>query len=138
MEITVLRKYFSEKSTIGELLIQNKRFCFTLEDRVREGPKVPKETAIPEGRYQVIIDFSNRFQRDMPHILDVPGFEGIRIHSGNTDKDTEGCLLLGLTRGVDFVGNSKTAFGMFFEFLKSALTRESVYVTITHEEPESA
>lgn len=73
--------------------------CFTLEDVVRELPGSPVSTcqiASQIGTYQVTIDFSNRFQRQMPHVLNVPGFDGIRIHSGNSAADTEGYILLGM------------------------------------------
>ena len=63
----------------------------------------------------------------MPHVLDVPGFEGIRIHAGNTDKDTEGCLLVGMTRATDFIGQSRLAFTALMDKLKS-----STDVTITY------
>jgi len=76
------------------------RTCHSLEDEDREVPgqsvaswKIPGETAIPCGLYDVTIDFSNRFKKNMLHILDVPGFEGVRIHGGNTPENTEGCPL---------------------------------------------
>jgi hypothetical protein len=75
------------------------------------------------GSYEVVIDDSSRFKSLMPHILNVPNFEGIRIHSGNTDKDTEGCILLGTTwAGGDFIGNSRVAFANFFTQLRDAKT----------------
>jgi hypothetical protein len=117
MELTVQRRPAANGATLGDLSIDGVWECFTLERAPGEG-KGP----IPAGTYKVIIDFSNRFQRDMPHILDVPGFDGIRIHSGNTDKDTEGCLLLGRKIvGPDFIGESHLAFDAFFPKLKSAL-----------------
>lgn len=131
MEIILERKEFTEKSTIGDFIIDGERFCYSLEDMVREpGVKVPGKTAIPEGRYRVIIDQSARFGRAMPHILDVPGFEGIRIHAGNTDKDTEGCPLLGLDKGPDFVGRSRLAFNQFFDRLYMALRDEECWITV--------
>ena len=120
MNINVCREDYSSKSTIGKMYIDGVFECFTLEDVVRNGPKVPGATAIPAGSYNVIVDFSNRFQKDMPHILDVPGFEGIRIHSGNTDADTEGCILLGRNRAEDYVGESRLAFASFFPKLQAA------------------
>jgi hypothetical protein len=119
MIIGLKRDTFTDKSTIGKLFIDGEFECFTLEDVVRE-TKVYGATAIPVGTYRVIVDFSNHFQKDLPHVLDVPGFEGVRIHCGNTDKDTEGCILLGRTRGEDFIGESKLAFAAFFPSLQSA------------------
>ena len=134
MELKILRKEFTEKSTIGDFFINNTFFSYVLEDMIREpGVKVPGKTAIPEGRYQVIIDQSNRFRRAMPHVLDVPGFEGIRIHAGNTDKDTEGCPLLGFTKTKNVIGNSRLAFNRFFDILYEALIHEKVYITVERE-----
>jgi hypothetical protein len=87
MELKVIRKIFTNKSTIGELHINGKFFCYTLEDKdryVEQGGK--KEfgiTAIPRGTYSVVLSFSNRFQKYLPEILNVPQFVGIRMHTGN-------------------------------------------------------
>lgn len=116
MKLTVKRFEFNPNFTVGKLYIDDVYQCFTLEDVVRKGPKVDGKTAIPAGTYTVIVDHSSRFDRDMPHILDVPGFTGVRIHSGNTSADTEGCILVGNTwTGGDFVGNSKLAFNALFK-----------------------
>lgn len=131
MEIILIRKEFTEKSTIGDFIIDGEWFCYALEDMVREpGVKIPGKTAIPEGRYRVVVDQSTRFGRAMPHILNVPNFEGIRIHAGNTEKDTEGCPLLGFTKGPDFVGQSRLAFNKFFDLLYMALRDEECWITI--------
>lgn len=132
MELTLRRKTLTDRSTIGELTLNDEWLAFTLEDCVRApGVKVQDRTAIPPGRYRVIIDLSNRFKRLMPHILDVPGFTGIRIHSGNTDADTDGCVLLGLTRGNDFIGESKLAFEAFYPVLQKGLENGGeVWLTI--------
>jgi hypothetical protein len=104
--------------TIGKMYIDGIYECYTLEREVFPHSRKP---AIPLGSYKLIIDDSTRFQRPMPHILDVPGYEGIRIHYGNTDKDTEGCILVGTTwAGVDFIGNSRIAFNALFEKMKAA------------------
>lgn len=122
MDIKLRRFEFGTNYTIGKLYVDDVYFCFTLEDKVRpDGEKIDGQTAIPYGTYTVTIDMSTRFGRLMPHVLNVPGFDGIRIHTGNTDADTEGCILLGTTwAGKDFVGNSKFAFDPFFEKLKAA------------------
>lgn len=98
MELLVLRKPTTDGVTLGELYVDGRRECFTLEDAVRSGAKVPGETAIPYGRYQVTITRSQRFQRMLPLVHDVPGFAGVRIHPGNTVEDTSGCILVGMGR----------------------------------------
>ena len=131
MEITVNRKELTEHSTIGEMLIEGQFLCYTLEDCVRpEGVKIPGETAIPPGRYEVIINFSNRFRQLMPLLLNVPNFEGVRIHAGNFAKDTAGCLLLGMSKAEDMVGRSNEAFKKFFPLLQAALKSGKVYITV--------
>lgn len=134
MELSVIRKIFTDISTIGNLFIENEYFCFTLEDVVREpGIKIPGKTAIPYGRYEVIIDQSKRFGRAMPHILDVPMFEGIRIHAGNKSEDVEGCIAVGFTRDKDFIGRSVLAFNQFFDQLYEGLIKDKAFITITTE-----
>ncbi len=139
MHILLTRTNKNEQATLGDLSIDGRPECHTLEDRVREVSgqpvaswKVQGATAIPIGTYQVVIDFSNRFQRLMPHLLDVPGFTGIRIHKGNTDKDTEGCILLGMIEdGADHISQSTVAFDAFFPKLQDALAGEQeVYITV--------
>lgn len=83
--------------TIGRLYIDGKVFCNTLEDPVRE-EKIADKTAIPAGVYEVVVNHSPKFKRDLPLLLDVPNFTGIRIHRGNTAKDTSGCILVGINR----------------------------------------
>lgn len=130
MELVLRRETFTDQSTIGTLDLNGVFDCYTLEDRVRYGPKVPGKTAIPLGRYEVIISWSQRFQKPMPLLLNVPGFEGIRIHSGNTAADTEGCILVGKTEGVDVVGQSRVAFQALFAKLKAAAKKEKMFLSI--------
>lgn len=114
-KLTLWRKWFSTQSTIGELYVGGIFECFTLEDRIRaRGIKIYGRTAIPEGVYPYIIDYSQRFARMMPHILNVPGFSGVRIHPGNTAAATEGCILVGLQRGVDRIISSRLAYDALF------------------------
>lgn len=132
MKLTVQRQILTDNCTIGSLLVDGVFQCYTLEDVVRAaGVKVAGATAIPEGEYQVIIDHSNRFGRDMPHVLNVPMFDGIRIHSGNTAANTEGCILLGKSKGKDFIGQSRMAFDEFFPKLKNGLAAGKVTIEIS-------
>lgn len=141
MEIVVSRKTRTKTTTIGELSINGKFECYTLEDNDRglvqsmpleeiKQKKVFAQTAIPTGRYEVVITFSNRFQQYMPLLLNVPGFEAIRIHSGNTATDTEGCILLGQTLSADFIGNSRAAFRSFLPKIRAVERTEKVFITI--------
>ena len=109
MELYVIRKFFKETYTIGRLYCENMFICSTLEDKIRdlkdlnhdgdfmdEGEgKIYGQTAIPCGRYKVIVTDSPKLKRRLPLLLDVPGFEGIRIHGGASARNTEGCLLVG-------------------------------------------
>ena len=94
MNLTLKRFWFTDKSTIGCLYIDDIFECFTLEDVVRE-VKIQNETAIPEGKYQVIINWSPHFKKVLPRLVNVPNFEGVLIHTGNFPKDTGGCILVG-------------------------------------------
>lgn len=120
MKLKVVRKWFTEESTIGELFIDNVFFCFTLEDKDRnlkqtdsllwiKTRKIYGKTAIPTGTYQVKLTNSNRFQRILPEILNVKGYEGVRIHAGNTAEDTLGCILIGKAKAYDKIFESRTA-----------------------------
>ena len=119
MKIEIKRLYKTENSTIGELTVDGKFECYTLEDKERE-VKIKCETAIPKGTYKVIINKSNRFKKLLPLLLSVPNFEGVRIHPGNTNHDTEGCVLVGRTRSKDFIGQSRKAFESLFAKMKEA------------------
>ena len=129
MLIEVKRFEFKDTHTVGKMYVDGIYECYTLEDAVRNGTKVIGKTAIPIGTYKLIIDASIRFKQDMPHILDVPDFTGVRIHAGNTSADTDGCILLGSTwAGKDFIGNSKIAYKKFFDKLKQ---NKTVSITIS-------
>jgi len=119
MELLLKRIHKTLNSTIGELFVDGKFECYTLED-VERAVKIKNETAIPKGKYKVIINRSTRFKKDLPLLLNVPNFEGVRIHSGNTNHDTEGCILVGQTRATDFIGNSRKAFDKLFAKLQKA------------------
>jgi Family of unknown function (DUF5675) len=141
MELELTRTTKTAKSTIGELTVNGVFECFILEDRDRGlrqgmttselvGLKVKTQTAIPTGRYEIIVSFSERFQKMLPLLLDVPAFAGIRIHPGNNDTHTEGCLLPGKTKAPDMVGSSRAAFTTLFDKIKAAMQREKVFITV--------
>jgi len=140
MKLTLKRKTFTETSTIGELSIDGKFECFILEDKDRglsqslpteaKQLKVDAKTAIPKGTYEIAITFSNRFKQYLPLIMNVPAFDGIRIHSGNVAADTEGCLLPGLTMSIDMVQQSKKAFSALFAKLKAVEKKEKITIEI--------
>jgi hypothetical protein len=134
MHLKVLRNTFTNRSTIGELYVDGAFECFTLEDMVRP-VKVPGMTAIPEGVYVVSVSFSNRFRRPLPEIHNVPNFTGVRIHAGNTDADTEGCILVGKTKARDFIGNSRAAFDKLFARIQQAAQREKIFIEVTSAAP---
>ena len=133
MEINV-KRIAKNNYTYGVLTVGNFK-CFTLEDKERLGDifkvKVPGETAIPKGRYEVVLSMSNRFKKYMPLLLNVPNFEGIRIHNGNTIAHSEGCILVGYESGEDgFLGNSKVAFNDLMKLLKTVEKKEKIFITI--------
>lgn len=125
--LTLERWQHGLTSTLGSLFVDDKFLCFTLEDVVREVPELPVEewkikdqTAIPKGTYPVKLTFSNRFQKDMPQIVGVPGFTGIRIHPGNTDQDTSGCILVGEEFQEESVLKSRAAYDALMAILMPA------------------
>ena len=132
MNLRVIREPSTVAATLGILLIDGVFTCWTLEDVVRE-VKIPGETAIPAGRYDVRLSLSQRFQKLLPEILAVPGFTGIRIHAGNTQADTHGCLLVGRIRAYDRVEESKLALMNVMEHLRRATTAGD-QITLTIEE----
>ena len=117
MLLRLLRDRSVNHVTFGRLFVDDVFECLTLEDEVRERPgvpvaewKVPKQTAIPAGRYCVRLTMSARFGRVLPLLENVPGFTGIRIHTGNVIDDTEGCILVGRRRSGCTIAESRVAF----------------------------
>lgn len=121
LKILVERISKQETYTIGKLYIEGYYFCDTVEDKVRdlqdrnhdgdfddrgEG-KVYGQTAIPAGTYPLTLSMSNRFKRLLPELHNVPGFEGVRIHSGNTAEDSHGCLIVGINDKKGWVSRSR-------------------------------
>ena len=139
MKIKLHRVQCWEKSTLGELSVDNVFFCYVLEDADRlleNNPedKIHGETAIPRGTYNVVITYSNRFKTEMPLVCGVDGFEGIRIHAGNVIADTHGCPLVGSSysvhQGVHSVQNSRATYNKLFDLIDTALEQKD---TVTLE-----
>ena len=118
MEILVKRLYKKSEYTIGKMYIDGVYFCDTVEDTDRglsqnmknstiEAKKIYGKTAIPTGRYSVVLSYSNKFKKTLPLLKDVLGFSGIRIHSGNTAEDSLGCIIVGENKIKGGVINSR-------------------------------
>ena len=137
MRLAITRHATKNGATVGTLSVDGIPLCFTLEDVVREVPgqpvaswKVYGQTAIPVGTYAVVINRSTHFNCDMPQLLSVPGYEGVRIHPGNSAGDTEGCILVGYVEGDHTIGRSRDAFNALFDKMKSAIYRQDK-ITLT-------
>lgn len=134
MELTLIRKFKGPTYTIGDLGIDGKFFCNTIEDTVRELPatcpdtlrgrsctckeKIYARTAIPAGQYRITLEYSPRFKRRMPYLHDVPHFLGILIHSGNTETDSAGCIIVGENTVKGKVLNSRATFQRLYALLE--------------------
>lgn len=142
MDITVDRKYKLKDYTIGKLYVNGDYVCDTLEDTDRgltqndslksiASKKIYGKTAIPSGTYSVELTYSNKFKKTLPQIMNVPGFDGIRIHSGNTAEDTLGCVLCGMNRGKGQVLDSRKWTDVVISLIREAKYRnERVTITI--------
>jgi len=131
MELKLVRKHYGESFTEGKLFINNGFQCYTVEDKDRkleiEGceSKVQNMTCIPKGTYKVTISMSSRFKKFMIEVLNVPCFKGIRMHSGNSSKDTEGCIIVGKSNAKDddnWVSESRIAYESLHKKVKEALS----------------
>lgn len=134
MEIKLTRIARRKDYTIGRMEIDNEYICDTLEPTWRDlahgGRKQKGKTAIPEGRYALVVTKSPKFKKWLPLLLGVPGFDGVRIHSGNTPKDTQGCILVGQNRKKGMVLNSRIAMEEIMKILDSRKAGEPVFITI--------
>lgn len=140
MKLTLKRIALRPTYTIGKLYIDDVYFCDTIEDTVRDinkngkfdngEKKVYAKTAIPYGTYEIKWTYSPRFKKYTPQLMNVPSFEGIRIHSGNSSTDTEGCLLLGENKKVGMVLNSRATINKFYPLIKKACSKGKVTIEI--------
>jgi len=128
-QLTLLRETFTPYSTAGRLLIAGKFECYTLEDAYRE-IKIPGQTCIPYGQYELAIMWSDRFKRTMPYLLYVPNFRGVMLHNGNTDQDTDGCILVGQQPGPDRVNLSVAALDIFYPKVMALIETQHTYIDI--------
>lgn len=147
MELKLPRFSGGDEATLGLLFMNGAFFCYTLEDQFNE-PKVPGETRIPPGRYQIklrdegkmTVRYAKRFDfhLGMLHLQDVPGFKYVYIHTGNNDDHSEGCILVGdgqvqnvTERGS--VQSSVAAYTRLYEMVIGALALEEIWITIEDE-----
>ena len=134
MELILKRIALKETYTIGHLYIDGKYFCDTCEDKVRDLSKEQKvygETAIPYGKYQICLSISPKFKRLLPKLLNVPHFEGILIHRGNTAADSAGCILVGENKEIGKVLNSTVTEQKLVDLMKRAKDKsEDIWITI--------
>lgn len=141
MKLLLKRIAKRDTYTIGKLYIDGAYFCDTCEDCDRglrqdmtldylKHAKVYGKTAIPTGEYELRWTYSPKYRRYMPQIMSVPAYEGIRIHSGNTDKDTLGCILLGQNKVVGKVINSRVTCDRFYNIVEQACRDDKVIITI--------
>lgn len=141
MNITLIRKIKLKDRTIGELSIDGKKFCDTIEDTERFswikgklfGTKIFGKTAIPTGTYEVVLSYSARFKKVLPLLVNVPQYTGVRIHSGNTQEDTEGCIIVGKhdpKLNIIGYGTSKATLTKLMALLEPASKTGKIYITI--------
>jgi hypothetical protein len=141
IKLFVARGTKAKTHTAGKMYWNGELLCYTLEDPVREingkpvGEwKIKGETAIPEGKYRVILTKSPRFKRILPEVLNVPGYTAVRIHAGNQTKDTDGCILVGMYDGNEtdnWLGHSRKAEDLLVAKIQEAInTGEEVWLTI--------
>lgn len=126
MKLHLQRRYKGPDYTVGSLFINGTYFCDTLEDAVRSLPeerKIAGETAIPEGKYHIILNHSPKFKRVLPRLKNVPYFEGILIHRGNIPEHTEGCILVGENKVKGQVVNSTPYEQKLVDLMKDAINR---------------
>jgi len=139
MKLRLKRKFLGDIYTIGDLYVDDVFFCNTLEDKVRDlnkdgdlndtgEEKVFGKTAIPYGTYNIAISYSPKFKRDLPALIGVNSFEGIRLHPGNDADDSSGCILVGINSEKGKVTQSKSTFERLFKLMKVAK-----YIEITIE-----
>lgn len=145
MNLTLKITHKAVSFRAGKLFVEDKFFAYTIEDAdrgltqkmpLKDLQKIKKYgiTAIPTGTYELAFTYSNRFKRSMLQVLNVPGFEGIRIHVANTSKDVEGCIGVAYEDSSDgFAGNSAAAIKALEALLRPIAQKEKIFLTITEK-----
>lgn len=130
MKLKLKRVYFNDKYTIGKLYICDEYFCDTIEDVNRDlnkdgdlndpgESKIMHKTAIPCGSYKVVVNLSNRFKRLLPLLIDVPHFDGIRIHNGVDETSSSGCIIVGKNTEIGKLTKSREYMNLLTDKLLS-------------------
>lgn len=142
MELNLIRNIFFPRSTISDISIDDKFICNALEDTFRERKGFPVSswklqgvTCIPCGRYQIKWTYSKTFKKMLLQLLNVPGFEGVRIHKGNKPEDTEGCILTGFKDHEDWIKGSGKAYDILIPIIDAELKADrEVWINIKVDE----
>ena|SRR3990167_4627788 len=142
MLITLQRRPSFKGATIGDLYLDGTKECFTCEDQILEDKleqvenwKIQDKTAIPEGKYRVVLTQSKRFKRVLPEILKVNGFVGVRIHGGNSPEDSSGCILVGEEAQEATITRSQPALLELMAAISMALdSGEQVHIEVKNPE----
>jgi hypothetical protein len=146
MELILERKIHNTDSTEGNLYVDSAWFCNTIEDKVRARPgewrnevKVYGKTAIPYGRYPVLVTWSNRFKRMLTGVFNVPGFEVIRIHNGTSEKSSAGCIIVSFKdddKNHKLI-NDKKAMNDLCKKVEAAQKKGKVWITIVDKKEDA-
>lgn len=136
MEIKVVRSVHNDTSTLGKMFINDEFYAYTCEDTVRNlggdtSKKIKDQTAIDAGRYEVVLSFSEHFQKYLPLLLNVSCFEGVRIHGGNTAEDSRGCILIGANSDMkSTISNCASKVANLVAILKGVEKTEKIWIEI--------
>ena len=134
MNLTLIRQKFEKECTHGVLLVDGARYCDTLEPHAidwEKEKKVDGKTAIPEGTYRIVMGWSSRYRRLMPFLENVPHFSAVMVHTGNTNSDTRGCILVGVYSRRNFIAHSRDTFEPLRDAIAHAYAKhEDIFIEI--------